>query len=116
MFTISKQFTFSAAHELTHLPQEHSCNTVHGHNYVVTVFARAEMLNKQKMVLDYYELSFIKNYIDKHLDHTFLNDKFGAITAEYLAYYLCNLFRRTAPQIYAVEVSETPKTNARYEI
>ena len=35
MFEIRKQFTFSAAHQLDHLPKDHPCSRIHGHNNIV---------------------------------------------------------------------------------
>ncbi|HUM68046.1 MAG TPA: 6-carboxytetrahydropterin synthase, partial [Chloroflexota bacterium] len=35
MYTISKQFHFSASHQLNGLPLEHQCARLHGHNYEV---------------------------------------------------------------------------------
>ena len=44
------------------------------------------------MVLDYHEFAPIKNFLDKELDHQFLNDKMSFHpTAENLAYYLFNV-------------------------
>ncbi|RWP82168.1 MAG: 6-carboxytetrahydropterin synthase QueD, partial [Mesorhizobium sp.] len=37
MFHISKEFHFSASHQLTSLPPNHQCARLHGHNYVVVV-------------------------------------------------------------------------------
>lgn len=37
MFRIRKEFHFSASHQLTHLPPDHQCARLHGHNYIVVV-------------------------------------------------------------------------------
>ena len=34
MFTITKQFYFSASHTLDTLPDDHPCTQLHGHNWV----------------------------------------------------------------------------------
>jgi len=82
----------------------------------VTVELRSEKLNSIGFVEDYRALSDIKTYLDEMLDHTFLNETllFNP-TAENMAKYFFDLFRKTHPLLSAVEVSETPKTNARYE-
>ena len=41
MYTIAKQFTFSASHQLDHLPEDHQCARLHGHNYVVEIVLSA---------------------------------------------------------------------------
>jgi 6-pyruvoyltetrahydropterin/6-carboxytetrahydropterin synthase len=116
MYKISKQFSFSASHILEGLPQEHPCSRLHGHNYVVTVHLRAGQLNSAGFVKDYRELDGVKKYIDSTLDHRHLNDvlPFNP-TAENMAKYLYDVFVKDIPELYAVEVSETPKTTAIYE-
>lgn len=117
MYKISKQFSFSASHILEGLPENHPCTRLHGHNYVVTVYLRSETLDEKGFVKDYRELNQIKEYIDKNLDHRHLNDVFDVNpTAENIAGKLFEIFIKEIPQIYAVEVSETPKTSAIYEI
>ena len=116
MYKISKQFAFSASHILEGLSGDHPCSRLHGHNYIVTVYLKAETLNDVGFVKDYRELSIIKEYIDNNLDHRHLNDVFSVNpTAENLARELYLIFVKEIPQIYAVEISETPKTSAIYE-
>ena len=67
MFTISKQFSFSASHQLSHLPADHQCARLHGHNYVVEVVLQREYLTGEGFVRDYGELSGVKEYIDAEL-------------------------------------------------
>ncbi|HBX20869.1 MAG TPA: 6-pyruvoyl tetrahydrobiopterin synthase, partial [Porphyromonadaceae bacterium] len=57
------------------------------------------------------------SYIDEHLDHRNLNDIMAPLnsTAENLARLLYEVFKPMFPELYAVEVSETPKTSAIYE-
>ncbi len=38
MFTITKEFHFSASHQLSHLPEDHQCARLHGHNYVAVSY------------------------------------------------------------------------------
>ena len=117
MFKISKEFSFSAAHSLFGLPDDHPCTRLHGHNYVVTVHLCAEELNQQGFVRDYNELKIVKEYIDNKLDHRNLNDIMAPLnsSAENIAKMLFDEFEPQLPELYAVEVSETPKTSAIYE-
>ena len=116
MYKISKQFAFSASHVLRELPEGHPCARLHGHNYVVTIHLRSEILDKFGFVKDYGALDFVKDYIDKTLDHRHLNDVVPFHpTAENIAHYLFGVFSAKLPELYAVEVSETPKTSAIYE-
>jgi len=117
MYKISKEFSFSAAHSLSGLPAEHPCSRLHGHNYVVVVHLRAKELNRQGFVRDYHELHIVKDYIDATLDHRNLNDILAPLnsSAENLAKMLYDLFKTQLPELYAIEVRETPKTSAIYE-
>lgn len=116
MYKISKQFAFSASHILEGLPENHPCTRLHGHNYIITIHLKSDTLDEKGFVKDYRELQFIKEYIDDNLDHRHLNDVFEINpTAENIAKQLFDIFVKQMPQLYAVEVSETPKTSAIYE-
>lgn len=117
MYSISKEFHFSSAHQLHGLPDGHQCGRLHGHNYVLTVFLKSQELNQQGFVQDYGELNAIKKYIDNVLDHRNLNDIFPTIntTVENMSRLLFKKFNTLYPLIYAIEMSETPKTKCRYE-
>jgi 6-pyruvoyltetrahydropterin/6-carboxytetrahydropterin synthase len=115
MYTISKEFHFSASHCLNGLPEEHPCSRVHGHNYIIMVELTAVKLNKTGFVVDYRDLQPIKDYIDNKLDHRHLNDVFYLNpTAENIAKILFAVFKVWFPQLSAVEVRETEKTKAIY--
>ena len=55
MFRITKEFHFSASHQLCRLPPDHQCARLHGHNYVVVVELAAAELNAFGFVRDYHE-------------------------------------------------------------
>jgi 6-pyruvoyltetrahydropterin/6-carboxytetrahydropterin synthase len=116
MFIIRKEFAFSASHCLGHLPEGHPCSRVHGHNYIVTVELRSAIL-RNGFVRDYRELDCVKKFLDENWDHRHLNDVLPNIspTAENMAHILFLEFDIKLTELYAIEVSETPKTNARYE-
>lgn len=114
MFTITKEFHFSASHILHGLPDGHPCGRLHGHNYVVIVELYGP-LNAVGFVQDYGELKPIRQYIDEELDHRHLNDVLGfQPSAENMSRYLYELFKPTFPTLRSVSVKETPKTCATY--
>jgi 6-pyruvoyltetrahydropterin/6-carboxytetrahydropterin synthase len=116
MYKISKQFSFSASHILNLLGKDHPCARVHGHNYVVTVHLKANALDKYGFVKDYKSLKIVKRYIDDALDHRHLNDIIPEHpTSENIARFLFERFKPEIPELYAVEVSETPQTSCIYE-
>ena len=115
MHTISKEFSFSASHQLHGLIQDHPCGRIHGHNYTLKVFLKGE-LNQDGFVLDYNDLKPISDWVDQKLDHRNLNEVFNFQTSvENMTKYIYDLFKPQFPLLFAVEMSETPKTNCRYE-
>lgn len=118
MYTISKQFSFEAAHCLPHLPPDHPCKNLHGHSYRVEVTLAASTLNEHSFVVDYGELRALREYIDESLDHRNLNDVLGPYigptTAENIARHLYEWCVRRWPETVSVAVSETQKTWATY--
>ncbi len=116
MFRITKEFHFSASHQLTELPADHQCARLHGHNYIVEVELSSADLNEHGFVRDYHELAPLKRYIDDELDHRHLNDvlRHNCVTAEFLARHLYEWCQTRWQEVTAVRVSETPKTWAEY--
>lgn len=116
MFRITKEFHFSASHQLCGLPDDHPCARLHGHNYIAEVELSGPDLDQYGFVLDYRELAPLKAYIDDHLDHRHLNDVLGhdKVTSEVLAKHLYDWAKSRWPEVSAMRVSETPKTWAEY--
>ena len=122
MYTISKEFHFSASHVLKGLPVLHPCGRLHGHNYIVIVELQSNKIDEVGFVKDYRELDTIKKFIDEQLDHKHLNDvkidgKFLFVpnpSAEIMAEQLYLIFHDMVPEVTAVTVKETPKTAATY--
>lgn len=116
MYTISKQFAFSASHQLEGLAENHPCSRLHGHNYIVEVVLCSQELDATGFVVDYNNLYPLSDFIVQTLDHRHLNDIFPFQTsAENIARYLYQWAKKRWPEVTAVRVSETPKTWATYE-
>ena len=117
MYRISKQFHFSASHQLEGLPAEHPCSRLHGHNYLVEIVLQSAALDERGFVVDYGDLKPFKQYIDDTLDHRHLNDVLDVNpTAEHIAKHLFDWAAQRWAQTVAVRVSETPKTWAEWSI
>lgn len=116
MYRITKEFSFSASHQLHGLPDDHPCARLHGHNYIVVVELSATTLDAHGFVRDYRELDLLKRYIDNSFDHRHLNDVLPdqPTTSEYLAAHFFIWCKQHWPEVSAVKVSETPKTWAEY--
>jgi 6-pyruvoyltetrahydropterin/6-carboxytetrahydropterin synthase len=116
MYKIRKQFSFSASHTLDQLPEDHPCARLHGHNYLVTIHLKSETLNEYGFVKDYKSLTAIKQFIEETMDHRYLNERLPEHpTSENIARFLFEQFKPELPELYAVEVSETPQTSCIYE-
>ena len=121
MFTVFKDFTFSAAHQIR--GHTRGCERLHGHNYRVRVHVRAEKLNPLGMVLDFVDLKSMVQEVLGPFDHRLINDvpPFDQrnTTAELLAEYV---FSETSARlndprlrIARVEVWENDSACAIYE-
>ncbi len=72
MYEVMVRQQFSSAHNLR--GYQGKCEELHGHNWTVEVFARAEILNEIGIALDFKDLkNGLKKLMDK-LDHKYLND------------------------------------------
>jgi 6-pyruvoyltetrahydropterin/6-carboxytetrahydropterin synthase len=116
MYRITKEFHFSASHQLKALPADHQCARLHGHNYIVEVELSSVELNEHGFVRDYHELASLKDYIDASFDHRHLNEVLDhdQVTAECLAKHFYDWCKARLAETTAVRVSETAKTWAEY--
>jgi 6-pyruvoyltetrahydropterin/6-carboxytetrahydropterin synthase len=116
MYTIYKEYHFSASHILPNLPVDHPCSRMHGHNYIVEVELQAPKLNEHGFVRDYRELDELKKYIDSTVDHRHLNDIFGdnGTSAESIAKFFYDWCKSRWNEVTAVRVRETPRSCAEY--
>jgi 6-pyruvoyltetrahydropterin/6-carboxytetrahydropterin synthase len=89
VFEISKDFVFSAAHQIRF--HGGKCERLHGHNWRVRVHVRASQLNRIGMVIDFADLSRLVAEIGARFDHRNVNEvpPFDELntTAELIARY-----------------------------
>src|SRR5690348_16543620 len=74
MITISRSYTFEAAHSLPKVPASHPCARLHGHSYRVEVFVSAETMDDCGMVVDYEVIDRAWAPLHEALDHRLLNE------------------------------------------
>jgi 6-pyruvoyltetrahydropterin/6-carboxytetrahydropterin synthase len=111
-FTIEKTFFFEAAHRLDGLPEGHKCARLHGHSYRVKVRLEKSVLDEHGFVRDYGDLDIVNAWIQGTLDHQDLNQVCDfPTTAEKLAEWIYGLFKKRIPELTAVGVSETIKSD-----
>lgn len=110
MYTVSKRMEISAAHHLNLTYESRCCNS-HGHNWVITVWARSDTLNENGMVVDFMD---IKRLIHGVLDHADINQVLNGInpTAENIARWCVEQI----PEAFKAEVQESEGNIAIYEV
>ncbi len=122
MYSISKEFSFSAAHAIR--GHRGGCQNLHGHNYRVRIHVAADELDELGMVLDFADLKAMAKEILDPFDHRVINDipPFDErnTTAELLAEYVYEEVEKRLPdperiRLTAVEVWETETACARFE-
>ena len=78
---IAKEFRWEMGHRL---PEHFGlCKNIHGHSYKMTVEFEGE-LDKNQMVIDYYDVEKIINPVIEKLDHSFMVNIDDKIVIEFL--------------------------------
>jgi len=72
VFEISKDFVFSAAHQIRF--HGGKCERLHGHNWRIRVHVRASELNRIGMVVDFADLQKLVAEIGARFDHRNVNE------------------------------------------
>lgn len=67
---VTKEFIFDSAHRL--MDYEGKCKNVHWHTYKVLVTIGTEELNSIGMVKDFWDMKFIKEWLDENWDHAYI--------------------------------------------
>ena len=74
---IFREFTFEAAHRLTHLPEAHKCSRLHGHSYRVEVRVAGPVGEDTGWVMDFADIKHAFAPLHDQLDHRYLNEVAG---------------------------------------
>jgi 6-pyruvoyltetrahydropterin/6-carboxytetrahydropterin synthase len=72
VYEVSKEFVFSAAHQIR--MHGGKCERLHGHNWRLRVHARASRLDAIGMVVDFAELQRIAGELCARFDHQNVNE------------------------------------------
>ncbi len=114
--TLSKSFTFEAAHSLPTFPAGHKCRRLHGHSFRVDVRVEGEVDPQRGYLIDYNDIQAACEPVRKSLDHTYLNEIAGLEnpTAENLARWIWERLKPALPLLAAVVVQETCMSGCEY--
>jgi 6-pyruvoyltetrahydropterin/6-carboxytetrahydropterin synthase len=72
MFELKIVTQFAAAHRLRNFKGK--CEQLHGHNWTVEVYVRAEELDETGLVKDFGEIKGVTHEVLNGLDHQYLNE------------------------------------------
>ena len=114
MYRISKRLEIAGSHNLS-LNYESKCENLHGHNWIIQIFAEAEKLDENGMVIDFAR---VKKEIHDFLDHKYLNELFDFNpTAENMAYWIAHKVSGMSENAtcYKVSVQESEGNIAIWE-
>lgn len=74
MYTVERTFEVSVGHALLDMPPGHPCNSVHGHNLMITVQVESPFLSGRGMVIDFGALgALFTHHVADVIDHQNLN-------------------------------------------
>lgn len=119
MWSVSKKFTFEAAHKLPH--HDGKCQRLHGHSWVGVVNVVGHSLipdgAKRGMVIDYSDIKkVVTPIVNEYLDHHYLNEslELESPTSEAVAQWLFNQLRDKLNGLQSVEIHETCTSRCVY--
>lgn len=112
---IFREFTFEAAHRLTHLPDSHKCSRLHGHSYRVEVRVSGPVGEDTDWVMDFADIKHAFAPLHDQLDHRYLNEVVGLgnPTSENLARWIWDRLAAELP-LSEVVVRETCTSGCAY--
>lgn len=101
--TITRRYSFEAAHWLPKVPEEHKCRRLHGHNYLVDVTIGGQV-NEIGFIIDFWDLDKIVDPIIQLVDHRTLNDIIGLEnpTAEFIGTWFMYKLNGTLPLKHSI--------------
>lgn len=114
MITITRSYTFEAAHALPNVPDGHKCKRLHGHHYELVVEVGGEIDAVKGWAMDFAEVDAVVKPLIEILDHHFLNDIAGLDnpTAESIVSW-CADYLGALPLV-SLTLNETPRSQARW--
>ncbi len=114
--TLTKSFTFEAAHWLPTFPDGHKCRRMHGHSFRVDIVVEGDVPQDKGYLIDYGQIKDAAGPIVDELDHRLLNEIEGLEnpTAELITKWVYDRLKPALPLLFEVRIHETCTTAAAY--
>jgi 6-pyruvoyltetrahydropterin/6-carboxytetrahydropterin synthase len=112
--TITRTYTFEAAHRLPRVPAGHKCKRLHGHHYVLVVEVGGAIDPAKGWAMDFAEVDHVVKPLVQRLDHHLLNEVPGLEnpTAETIVQWISA--RLAALPLVSLVLNETPRSQAKW--
>jgi len=116
VISISKQFSFAAAHKLPRYKGK--CHNLHGHEWILEVYIKQNVNSDTSMVIDF---KVLKEIVEKHiislLDHNYINDIIDEPTAENILIWIWDiLMSNNLKGINKIKLWESPGNCAEIDL
>lgn len=109
--SITKAFTFEAAHVLPRHPGK--CSRMHGHSYLLEVTVTGPVQEHDGMVIDFDALATqVKELVIARVDHRLLNELVENPTAENLALQFWSWMSDAGLELASITLHETATNRA----
>ncbi len=118
--TLSKTFTFEAAHSLNLADgTDPGYKRLHGHSFTAILSVRAPKAEIEHWLMDFGSFDPTIEALKEKLDHAYLNELEGlkSATLENMCAYIFDLASKQLPNLFAVDLArKTCGQNCRLEI
>jgi 6-pyruvoyltetrahydropterin/6-carboxytetrahydropterin synthase len=109
--TISRSYTFEAAHFLPDLPPLHKCRRMHGHSYKVEIRISGPVDDAGLVRgVEFGAIDLALEPILTTVDHHLWNDKMPQPTVENIAHWFCMILEKVLNVPLTVRVYEGPRS------
>lgn len=109
MLSVTKLFTFEAAHDLPNY--KGACHNCHGHSYLLQISVEGETQTEGEckgMIIDFSKIKEVVNeQIIKKYDHKYLNNFFVNPTAENMVMHFVTALFPALPGLCKIRLYET---------
>jgi 6-pyruvoyltetrahydropterin/6-carboxytetrahydropterin synthase len=114
--SLSKSFSFEAAHWLPTFPEGHKCRRLHGHSFLVDVVVEGDVPPEDGFLMDFGAIKCATAPIEDALDHRCLNEieDLENPTSEMIAKWIWDRLVESLPMLTEVRVRETCTSACSY--